>query len=422
MAEPLEPSHGPSHDDDALDALVRHALPDEPAPVGFAERALARRRPARRAWPALVAVGALAASVAALVLLSRSGAPDQGALVATARETLALGRATVVAEPGASLAWRVEQNSATRVRLEQGRAFFRVDRGSAPFLVDTAAGRVVVHGTCFTVSVEAGPALAAQEPAMPSLALPSRVPSIAAGAVLGAALSGAVVVAVYEGRVSLENEQGQVSVGPGEEARAERQGMPHAVVARPADADALGRTAAALARAEQALEASRAASGGDVRVLLEENAQLRAELSEQRAEVAVMQAERAEDRGEAVPFPDDLPPRFSEAALLKSFQQAFADVGMKGEVSHIDCTEYPCIVYGKVPGDTRDLMKQLQQSSAFREYSDDDRRVSGWARDEGGPEQFAVVLTPKTGAEPDDQDAAVRRLRWRVDQGRAGSR
>lgn len=412
MAEPLDPN------DDALDALVRQALPDEPAPAGFTERALARGRPARRVWPAVAAACALAASVAVALVWARDDVPMAGALLAQARETRDLGRATVVAEPGAALSWSVDGAGAARVRLDAGSAFFRVDRSDAPFVVDTSAGRVVVLGTCFTVTVDPIP----QEPAMPNLAVSSRLPTVAAGAALGAALSAVVVVSVYEGRVSLENAHGHVSAGPGEEARARSDQPPSSALAPSNEVTALARSAAALARAEQALEASRAASGGDVRALLDENARLRQELAAQRAEVAVMQAEQVEDRGEALPFPDDLPARFTEPVLLKSFQQAFADVGMQGEVSHIDCTEYPCIVFGKVQGDTRDLMKQLQQSPAFRDYTDDQRRVSGWARDEGGPEEFAVVLTPKSGGEHDEQETTTRRIRWRVDQGRAGSR
>ena len=256
---------------------------------------------------------------------------------------------------------------------------------------------------------------------MSNLALSSRLPSAAAGAVLGAALSAAVVVSVQEGRVSLENEHGAVAVAAGEEARAEPGSAPRASAA---PADALARTAAALARAEQALEATRAASDGDVGALVAENARLRAELADERATLQVMKAERVEDRGEALPFPEDLPPRFSEAALLKSFQQAFADGAVKGEVSSIDCTEYPCIVYGKVQGDTRDLMKELQKSPSFKDYAEDRQAVSGWTRGDDAPEEFAVVLTPKAQDGDDDAERsqASRRVRWRIEQGRAGSR
>lgn len=434
MVEP----HDPSLDDEALDALVKGALPEEAAPAGFAERTLAMRRRARARWPALVGAAALAASVAAAVVLSRGGAlegggpnggPGSGALAAHTRETREIGRGTVVAEPGATLAWTVAPDGAAQVTQQAGRAFYRVDRGESAFVVDTPAGRVVVHGTCFTVTVDPGARPqgargvdpSPQEPAMSNLALSSRLPSAAAGAVLGAALSAAVVVSVQEGRVSLENEHGAVAVAAGEEAGAEPGTAPRASAA---PADALARTAAALARAEQALEATRAASDGDVGALVAENARLRAELTDERASLAVMKAERVEDRGEALGFPEDLPPRFSEQSLLKSFQQAFADGTVKGEVSSIDCTEYPCIVYGKVHGDTRDLMKELQKSAAFKDYAEDRQAVSGWTRGDDGPEEFAVVLTPKP-AEGDDEaerSQAGRRVRWRIDQGRAGSR
>ena len=300
------------------------------------------------------------------------------------------------------------------MQLQGGRAFFRVERGAESFVVDTPAGRVVVHGTCFTVEIE-------KEPPMSTVAVPSRLPSAAAGAVLGAALSAAVVVTVQEGRVSVENDHGAVSAAAGDEVRVDRE---HAPRATPGvhDRAELARTMAALARAEQALQASSAASEGDTRALLDENTRLRRELDARQSELKTLLAERTEDRGEAVPFPDDLPPRFTEGALLKAFQQGFADVGLKGEVSHIDCTEYPCIVFGKVEGDTRDLMKKLQQSPVFGGYGDDHRSVRGWAHGDGEPEEFAVVLTPKAGDRQGEPEGQHRRLGWRIDQGRAGSR
>ena len=181
------------------------AISAVPVPHGFADRVLAARAapsPARvvrpRRWVG-VGVGAGVAAVVALVAVvwfwwPRDQSPHDGAGDLTARErtTHALGtRATVVAERGAELAWRIrdDQVSATQHR---GDVFYRVDRSEAPFVVATPSGTVTVEGTCFRITI-------ANESA---------------------------VVTVYEGRVSLATTIGSLRLTAGERGVARSGSIP----------------------------------------------------------------------------------------------------------------------------------------------------------------------------------------------------
>lgn len=171
---------------------------DEPPP-GFADRVVAALHapvaPAPRRRGAIVVgfvAGALvAAAIAFVAVREPTPGATAGARVATARESIALGRRGVaVAEPGASLAWEVAAGGAARVEQSAGDVFYRVEPGG-PFVVATAAGDVRVTGTCFRVEVQ-------MKPSKSSLA----------GAAIGAALAATVVVTVYEGGVVVADRGG----------------------------------------------------------------------------------------------------------------------------------------------------------------------------------------------------------------------
>jgi hypothetical protein len=189
--------------------------------VGVArDRALAGRRGARRAVAlGAAAVVALGAAAAVLLALRAPGREVTGGVVDAAggRQSFSVGgRATAVAEAGASLAWRVGADGAARVDQERGDVFYRVEPGG-PFVVATAAGDVTVRGTCFRVEV-----------------VPMKLNRQAGGGVaVGAVLSAAIVVTVYEGRVLLANEHGGAELAAGERAMAREGGAPVRISAEP---------------------------------------------------------------------------------------------------------------------------------------------------------------------------------------------
>jgi hypothetical protein len=152
---------------------------------------------------------ALAATIALFVFTRPVGAPPSrlaGGVDALAdRRSLDVGgRATAVAESGASLDWRVAANGHALVHQTHGNVFYRVEKGGA-FVVATPSGDVTVLGTCFRVEVD---------PMNPKLQS-----AVAAGA--GAIVTAAVLVTVYEGKVRVSNAHGQVDVRPGEQAVAQ---------------------------------------------------------------------------------------------------------------------------------------------------------------------------------------------------------
>jgi hypothetical protein len=204
--------------------LPPDAWPADEPPEGFAERVMAARsrerahKPSspepplpppnrwRRAALAAIVVTGVAATIALFLLTRASGPPPSrlagGVEALGERRSLNVGpRGVAVAEPGASLDWRVKADGRALVHQTHGNVFYRVERGGL-FVVETPAGAVTVLGTCFRVEVD--PMNAKMQSA------------VAAGA--GAIVTAAVLVTVYEGKVRVSNAHGQVDVVPGEQA------------------------------------------------------------------------------------------------------------------------------------------------------------------------------------------------------------
>lgn len=161
-------------------------------------------------------------------------------------------------------------------------------------------------------------------------------------------------------------------------------------------------------------------AGATTEVLRAENAHLREELLSLSRRFEEAQAELRETAGEPLPFPKALDPRFGEAALREAFDKAFAEVGAKGEISSIDCSEFPCIVYGEV--DTREHREALEQAGAFGPYKGDAHSTNAWSttvKDErGAPKekhQFGVALFPRY-EDKTQRDAIGKRLKYRNEQ------
>jgi hypothetical protein len=255
--------------DDELNESERAALdgwtPLAP-PAGFADRVLAAREvppvATRSRWPVLLA-GTLAAAAAAAILLVTLRDPSQaarGELVdAKTRTTRALGhRAVVVAEPSASLTWRIDDDGDAVIDQREGDVFYRVDRGG-PFVVHTPAGDVEVTGTCFRIEIQP---------------MNTTKKLILSGA-LGAAVATGIVVTVYEGHVIASSRQGS---------RAEIAAGNRATLS----ADGLGDVASVAAAAR---EGDTASAAFDARTATRE--QLLAHANVQQAEIAKLRSRLA---------------------------------------------------------------------------------------------------------------------------------
>ncbi len=385
--------------DEITEAELDQAVSELPArmpPPGFADRVLAARRPRR--WPAVVAVAALAAAVALLVL-PRGPAPTSGRAFVEARQSITLGaRGRAVAEAGAELRWRVDARGAALAQ-PRGAVFYRVD-GEGPFVVETPGGEVLAQGTCFKVEIEMKNALK--------------------GAVIGAAVTAAVLVTVYEGRVEVKNAKGSLKVSPGEQARFAKGSAPTLRErARPALAPSYKRPVRVPEPPPQPEPPPTEVGQSSP----EEVAELRAEVKRLRGELEQEVEMRKETEGDPVAFPEDLPEDFREEGLVRNFKAGLEELGLDYEIMSVDCSEYPCIIYGDVENPTDDVFKRLAKTEAFEVYKKDtSNHTSSWGRkvtrDDGTEEKrafFGVSLNPSE-KDPTTRSTLNRRTRFRNQQ------
>ena len=154
------------------------------------------------------------------------------------------------------------------------------------------------------------------------------------------------------------------------------------------------------------------ATGGDTRALLLTNQELQRQVKEVQTELRRVEA-RQDARFE--PFPTDLPARFSEQALLSTFRQAWEEVGVTGEVGAIDCSEYPCIVFGEVGDDQEE--DRLSSAPALAAFKGDAHSAFGTTVTDadGKPRRMvAHTYTPNEGGAQDE--AGRERIRERTHQ------
>jgi hypothetical protein len=86
------------------------------------------------------------------------------------------------------------------------------------------------------------------------------------------------------------------------------------------------------------------------------------------------------ERRSALAFPADLESRFRGAALVETFGRALASTGITGEVTKVDCSEFPCLVHGEVVAseslDQAHADAQRLQQAAATSYSGADSYFS----------------------------------------------
>lgn len=397
----------------------------EAPPPGFAERVVAqaraerqpqpRSRPrSRRGWIAL-------AAAAALILAAIYGPewPDRGRQVGPGPVALSEG-VQAEADAGAALSWSVALGGATTVQQHAGRVFYRVTPGT-DLAVTTPGGRVTALGTCLTVEV------------IPmDRAHPLKKPIVAA--LGGAAISAAVLVTVYEGRVAADTEAGAVEATPGQSvilapgqaptpARLEVTAQATAQIERlEAEKRALTAQVSSL---EVALKAARRPAPADpnkAAALVEQIEVLQQALDEE-------QALRQDQEGEPQAFPAELPEAYQEAGLRASFEAMLAELPVEAEITEIDCSEYPCIVYGQAT-DLSERREQIEaateqlQAAVQAEYPKEEANhsVSIWGTSvetEAGVTQqdhFSIAPYPKGDQDEAAHEALRLRLRHRKQQ------
>lgn len=132
---------------------------------------------------------------------------------------------------------------------------------------------------------------------------------------------------------------------------------------------------------------------------------------------------RRSTEGAEVPVPAGLAPRFrDEQQLVSTFNAALKEAGFPGQVTSVDCSEHPCIVFGTGFGDRGD-MEKLTSTPAFATYAKDSFPTFGFQRGKDATTAerfFGVAVLPATG-EPPAEDLG-KRIAFRVRQMEEASR
>ncbi|MFT3706138.1 MAG: hypothetical protein QM817_00595 [Archangium sp.] len=120
------------------------------------------------------------------------------------------------------------------------------------------------------------------------------------------------------------------------------------------------------------------------------------------------------NEGAPISPPANLPERLrDEKQLVAAFNKAFKEAGFdKAQVSSVDCSEYPCIVFGSGFGE-RDDMSKLIKTGALADYAEDQTHTWGFARESDPATRFfGVALTPQG----ERNEALEKRVDFRVRQ------
>ena len=124
-----------------------------------------------------------------------------------------------------------------------------------------------------------------------------------------------------------------------------------------------------------------------------------------------------EEAGPARKEPRDLPERFSEAHVRGAVTAALREADARGSsISTVDCSEYPCIVY--VVNVNRYDSKKIQQAPSLAEYKAEAGFTGCFPTKRTDKNHVGVcgfAYEPKIGSDK-DREAAMKRLRWRVEQ------
>ncbi len=104
-------------------------------------------------------------------------------------------------------------------------------------------------------------------------------------------------------------------------------------------------------------------------------------------ELAAREADEHEERGEPIPTPTVVPPRFDRETVRAAIAGALQQARAEGRLEDLDCSEHPCIAFGRLRGDEED-MERVERARALAAYRDDVLTMLFWAQsDESAPHE-----------------------------------
>ena len=153
--------------------------------------------------------------------------------------------------------------------------------------------------------------------------------------------------------------------------------------------------------------------------IAKETETLRTRVAELETKLEQFQKERTLAEGTPLAKPAALPERFNDAALRENVTKALKEAGIPGDVTSVDCTEYPCIVYGKAG--KRGDMDKLEATASMKGYGADHHSTHEWGVGSKQPDgtskdelYFGMALYPKVDGETEAQkDEITKRLQVR---------
>lgn len=156
--------------------------------------------------------------------------------------------------------------------------------------------------------------------------------------------------------------------------------------------------------------------------LARENEALRARVAELEHKLEVARQLETAEWGEPIQAPSDLDERFDQDVLRANFEAALKAAGFAdAHVTSVDCTEYPCILYGEGMGSREDFSK-LASTEDLAPYRGDDRMAWGFysaGTDGGSPKpRFGVAYYPEQTSK-EAKAAMSKRLDYRFRQMKA---
>ena len=118
---------------------------------------------------------------------------------------------------------------------------------------------------------------------------------------------------------------------------------------------------------------------------------------------------RKQQEGEAIPWKEDADERLHKDTLAGALDEAMKEAGITGNISDIDCSEYPCTMAGTMQGAMGpEVFKQLLDTPAMKAYGKDQRLTmmsSKRVTDENGNEKRVNVFGISVYNAKDDAEA-----------------
>lgn len=103
------------------------------------------------------------------------------------------------------------------------------------------------------------------------------------------------------------------------------------------------------------------------------------EVARLRKRVEQLEADHVEMFGEPVAAPEgELPKRYGGSSISSAVRLALTEENIGGEVETVDCSEHPCIIFGRLEGDEED-MEEIERAASMSEYDDDVLTLLFWA-------------------------------------------